>query len=181
MKWIPAWFCLSDCFGCYVNCTYEYWLHELFMFYCIYVYRFQENDCFSFIINHSYYLSLCCQRLSSQLSWRCSGAFFCSVSVGRQTAWNNLSMIASCFALALVIFDLSFHWQYSVQGWVVGLWWLRCCWYWCVGPPIVLCLYFSYFFLVCCCCCCCCCWFPNGWTPRSSAFQGHWRSSSLNS
>ena len=81
-------------------------------FYCIYVYRFQENDCFSFIINHSYYLSLCCQRLSSQLSWRCSGAFFCSVSVGRQTAWNNLSMIASCFALALVIFDLSFHWQY---------------------------------------------------------------------
>ena len=38
------------------------------------------------------------------------------VSVGRQDAWNNLSMIASCSALALVVFDLTFHLQYSIQG-----------------------------------------------------------------
>lgn len=44
------------------------------------------------------------------------GAFFCSVSVGRQDAWNNLSMMASCSALALVVFDLTFHLQYSIQG-----------------------------------------------------------------
>ena len=38
------------------------------------------------------------------------------VSVGRQDAWNNLSMMASCSALALVVFDLTFHLQYSIQG-----------------------------------------------------------------
>lgn len=44
-----------------------------------------------------------------------------SVSVGRQGAWNNLCMIASCSALALVVFDLLFHLQYSIQGTLLQL------------------------------------------------------------
>ncbi|CAJ1402181.1 unnamed protein product, partial [Effrenium voratum] len=44
------------------------------------------------------------------------GAFFCSVSVGRRQAWSNLSMIASAAAMALIVFDLSFHVQYIIQG-----------------------------------------------------------------
>eukprot|EP00439_Symbiodinium_sp_Y106_P066704 s499_g10.t3 len=44
------------------------------------------------------------------------GAFVCSLSVGRRQAWNNLSLTLSGAAMALILFDLGFHLEYSLQG-----------------------------------------------------------------